>query len=206
MFVTEYATKETFFDGQEWPFPETEVGINATDSVGYGLRLFENTLALLNAGAHAPFIWYLLDEPSLTTKMWGVVALDGREKPAYTALEGLTFPVGGQVLTPPLFDGLGFYGGGVTSEGQTVLGFSNEGIEDRSFTLRLRDVPVRPAVSVQRFHALTIGDPALATPSTAEWVTVDVEHRYAKGTLDLDLSLPAATGLRVVVQHVEGGD
>jgi hypothetical protein len=105
------------------------------------------------------------------------------------------------VLTPPLFDGLGFYGGGVTSGEQTVLGFSNEGLEDRSFTVRVRSVNVAPEIMVNRFQARTIGDPNTETPSEAEWVEVTVDSRYAGGTLDFDLTLPSGTALTVVLNH-----
>lgn len=200
-FVTEYATKETAFDGQVWPSPETTVGVNATDSVGYGLRMLENTLALLNAGSHAPFLWYLLDEPSLTTKMWGIVGIEGREKPAYTALKGLGFPQGSAVLEPPLFEGTGMYGGAVTSEDQTVVSLTHEGSVEQVFTLRIRHLPAAPEVEVQRFQAVSVGDAASGVPGVAEWVPVDPVTRYAEGTLDVDLTLPPGTALTVTARH-----
>lgn len=89
----------------------------------------------------------------------------------------------------------------MTSGEQTVLGFSNEGLEDRAFTVRVRSVEGAPEITASRYQARTIGDPNTDTPGEAEWVEVTVDRRYAAGTLDLDLDLPSGTALSVVLNH-----
>ncbi|MFT5584997.1 MAG: hypothetical protein ACI9VR_002585 [Cognaticolwellia sp.] len=197
VIVSEYATKTVDFDGQIWPKPEDTVGLNATDAYGYGVRIVENTLSLLNGGAEVPVLWYLMDDVRVATKQWGLLAADGREKPGYSAIKGLDLPVGGQVLRPPLMEGLGLHAAGVHSEERTVLVFSNDNAEDQEAVVRLRGLQKPPELNVQRFESQSLGNVALGEPGVGVWVSVEPPSRYAQGVLELEISLPSQTLLRV---------
>ena len=124
VFVTEFGTKETTYNGVRYPHPGQETLFpdhaseptryySATDTVAYAVRLFENSLALANEGANVPFIWQLVDEPSELLelrKSWGLVDLEGQNKPAFQAIAtlGSAIPEDALVVEPPkqMADGL----------------------------------------------------------------------------------------------------
>ncbi len=200
VFVSEYATKELDFDGQIWPSPEDTVGLNATDSYGYGVRVVQNTLALVNAGAQIPVLWYAVDEPRITTKQWGLLAEDGREKPGYTALAGLNLPVKGLVMRPPETEDRGWIAAGIIGSEETVLVFSNDGDQPQSPVLRLRGLASRPELSALRFEAVRLGSVTSGTAGVGHWVPVEIGQRYGQGVLELELSLPPQTVVRVALR------
>ena len=196
VIVSEYATKTVDFEGQIWPSPEDRVGLNATDAYGYGVRVVENTLALLNAGANMPVLWYLVDDERSGGKQWGLLAADGREKPGYSAMKGLDLPQG-QVLKAPEMEGLGVYSAGVRGEQVTVFVFSNDNDEDREISVRIRGLDAAPDLDLLRFEAVSLGEVASGTPGVGAWVPVETKSRYAQGVVELELSLPSQTLLRL---------
>ena len=197
IIISEYASKTVDFDAQIWPGPEDTVGLNAADSYGYGVRVVENTLALLNAGAQVPVLWYLVDDVRVGGKQWGLLAEDGREKPGYSALRGLALPLGGQVLVAPEMEGLGVHGAGVRGEQSTVLVFSNDNAEDQEILVRIRGLDTAPELTLQRFEAVRLGNVASGEPGVGAWVPAEAQSRYAAGVVELQLSLPSQTLLRV---------
>lgn len=207
LWVTEYATKATVFGGADWPAPDQSGTFNATESVGYAVRVYANTLALLNAGTSAPFLWQLVDEPTEVygkDKGWGLVRLDGSPKPAYEALAPLAgaLPVGGRVLSAPVQDGLGVVAAVVASDGTIVIGLANPTDAAVEARVRLRDNRGPLVVSGATLFAQDDpGDPSAQQPGTAtvEAATVALEHGKAGWTLPV--SLPAQATLTVSLER-----
>ncbi len=61
-FISEFATKENVFHGVTYPHPDSYRDYNATNSMPYAARVYENGLALVNRGANVPFIWQATDQ------------------------------------------------------------------------------------------------------------------------------------------------
>ena len=202
VFVTEYATKETHFDGVDWGAPDTSPGINVTNSVGYAVRVFENTLALLDAGAGGLLLWQLMDEPTEIAKgkAWGLIDIDGNPKPVWTALETLLadLPVDGQILVPPETRGWPVVAAAVADAASVVLGLSNDSDEDAEVRVELAGCGGCTLTRATRFVATSLGD-GLSVVSVGETESVPLPLEKGADTVGFVVTLPAWSTLSVVV-------
>ena len=87
IFITEYATNITEFNGTSYTPPEG--GGDAADQSVFAVQVFKNTLSLVNHGAGALLIWEAADQ-SWSTKLWGMKRLDGTDRPTLPAMKTLT--------------------------------------------------------------------------------------------------------------------
>lgn len=152
-FITEYATKEMTFHGQTYPHPD-RFGeydeskmlpyYSVTCSIPFAARVYENTLALLNNGIQAPFVWQANDEPTEVHrkhKSWGLVDLQGRPKPVFNCLKTLfaNLPVGSRVVAPPAQDAGGLYSAAFIKDDVVLVGIVNDSSETAQGTIELRN-------------------------------------------------------------------
>ena len=184
VFVTEFGTKETTYNGVRYPHPGQETLFpdhaseptryySATDTVAYAVRLFENSLALANEGANVPFIWQLVDEPSELLelrKSWGLVDLEGQNKPAFQAIAtlGSAIPEDALVVEPPKQTADGLYAAAFIGGDAVVVAIANDTRENITSTIRLlnADDGLR-IVESSAFSAERLGDPLTAEPDIA---------------------------------------
>ena len=103
VFVTSYGTHQTRFHGQQYPDPGrydilgNQSGYeryyyNATFALPYGLKVFATTLELFAISEATPFIYQLYDAPDevkFKKSSWGLLDLNGQEKPVYQLLATL---------------------------------------------------------------------------------------------------------------------
>lgn len=92
VYITEYSTKNTVFDGfvtRPNNDPAVAGPIKASYSDHYAVEVFQNTLALINGGANALFYWELGDHNWGINKDWGMIDRQGNPKPVYFALKTL---------------------------------------------------------------------------------------------------------------------
>ncbi len=221
LFVTEYSSHATEYHGKEYPhgdrYGEWDEGkvfpyFSAMNAMGYGTLVYENTLALLNAGAQAPFIWQAIDEPTETNppgyddpkrKAWGLLDLWGRPKPVYLTLKTLYshLPVGAKVVKAPNQKENAVYAGALTDGGQIVVGISNTSADEQRATIDLRNAPegltVVESLAVEQTHW---GDPEKGEPDDAQIKGKDVAlEARGGGEYEIDISLRADSTLTVVL-------
>jgi len=202
VFVTEYATKDHEFHGVTYPFPEVTAGYNATDTVPYAVRVFENTLALLNNGTSAPMLWVLKDE-SWFSKMWGAVDPSGSPKPLYHALKTLypKLPVGAYVVQPPAQPDEGFYGAVFVYDGGMTVALANDSESEQTRTIQLTGAaPGLQIIENIAFEMDTPGNPSTETPDIGRTVSRPLSLvENVPGTYTIDVTLPADSTLTVVI-------
>lgn len=207
-FVTEYAThNRTWFgvtypnadDYGEWDPNAVFPYYSVTNTMPYAVRVFGNTLGLLNAGTNAPFIWQLLDFPSAVQqvgKAWGLIDLWASPKPVYGALETLypEIPVGG---TPLVAAGEhpGVYTGAYLLGNRLVIGLANETATTQTATVRLTNVACVDVRSATAFVQTYAGDPAIGEPDVGEAQARSVAF---DANFELTVALPALSTLTVV--------
>lgn len=207
-FVTEYATHERTWFGVTYPnaddygdwnpdnvFPYYSV----TNTMPYAVRVYGNTLGLLNAGANAPFIWQLLDFPSAVQqvgKAWGLLDLWGDPKPACGALLTLypEIPVGAAALLasgahPDVYTGAYLLGN------RLVVGLANESADPQTATVRLTNAFCVEVLSATAFVQTYVGDPGIGEPDVGAAQPCSIEF---DANLELTVTLPALSTLTVV--------
>ncbi len=120
LFVNSYASSETNFNGVTYPDPdEYDVLGNlstyktyyysATFTMPYALRVYSNTLDMLHHKQVIPFLYQLYDAPAdvkYKKRSWGLLDLNGGEKPVFTLLSNLLkrVPKNSTVVRPVLSD------------------------------------------------------------------------------------------------------
>ncbi len=195
-FITEFATKENTFHGVTYPQPDLFRDYSATNSMPYAVRVYENALALLNHGAHVPFIWQATDQ-DWEQKGWGLIDLAGNPKPVFYALQTWwpTVPVGASVIDVGDQSASLIYAGAFVKDDRLVIGLANDSAAACGKTLR-----VTGAASVQIVAAPAClldhqGDPATQDPDTAQVIqqslTVGPDN-------SIDITLPADSTLTLV--------
>jgi hypothetical protein len=213
-FVTEYATHETTFFGVTYPHGDDYGSWNednvfpyysVTNCMPYAVRVYENTLGLLNNGANAPFVWQLIDEPTEVNppgypgtkhKAWGLLDLWGQPKPVYGALQNLypKIPVGASVLEPLAQDWV-LYAGALLKDNRLVIGLSNGSATERSATVEISGAAHIEIVEAPAFVIDHVGDAGTGDPDTGQTLqrtlTVTPEH-------GIDVTLPAVSTLTIV--------
>ena len=211
-FVTEYATHETTFHGVSYP-PGDSYGTYdpnrvfpyyaATNCMPYAIRVYGNTLGLLNQGANAAFLWQLIDEPTEVFnkhKAWGALDLWGRPKPVYEALKTLypKIPRGGWVLQPASQDAV-VYGGAIIEDAVLVIGLANESDGARDTLVTIGGAHCLDLVEAVAFEWDLIGDPATGTPDVGRTVSkllaINADHT-------IDVSMLGDSTLTLVLRVV----
>ena len=208
LLVTEYATHERTWFGVTYPsaddYGEWDAGAvfpyySVTNTMPYAVRVYGNTLGLLNAGASAPFIWQLLDFPSAVQtvgKAWGLLDLWGAPKPVYGALRTL-YPEIVEGAAP--LDSTGIltevYSGAYALGNRLVIGLANESAEPQTATIRLAGVDCIEVLSATAFVQTYAGDPTIGEPDVgaAEPVSVEFDTGF-----ELAVELPRLSTLTVV--------
>lgn len=208
-FVTEYATHaRTWFgvtypdadDYGDWDANAVFPYYSVTNTMPYAVRVYGNTLGLLNAGANAVYIWQLIDFPSAVEevgKAWGLLDLWGNPKPVYGALETLfpEIPVGAAALA----------GAGVVSDVQcgayvcgnrVVIGLANETQSPRIAAVRLTNAACVQVLSATAFVPSYTGDPALGEPDIG--VAESRDDVAFDANFELHVTLPALSTLTIV--------
>lgn len=161
IFVTEYMTANRVFHGIEYPSADSNYVFSASDTVPFAIRVFENTLSLLNGGAAVPFLWEAADQ-GWSDSGWGLQrrAADGSVKrPAYHALKILTdlVPPGAQVLSAePQEEGI--YCAAFRLENGIVLAAVNGTDTVQSKTVRLDSSRPKEWVCTLSYSVEGIGD------------------------------------------------
>ena len=213
-FVSEYATHETTFIGVTYPHGDNYGSWNpdnvfpyysVSNCMPFAVRVFENTLGLLNNGASAPFVWQLIDEPSEVNpfgypgtkrKAWGLVDLWGNGKPVYDTLKTLypRVPVGASGIELTAQDSI-VYSGAFIKDNRLIVAMANGDEIDRELTIQVAGaeyVEIAEAPAVLWDH---VGDPATGDPDTALTVqrslTVNPDH-------SIDVTLPPVSTLTIV--------
>jgi hypothetical protein len=213
-FVTEYATSQRTYFGVTYPNADAYGGWDANDvfpyysvtnTMPFAVRVYGNTLGLLNNGANAPFIWQLLDFPSAVQqvgKAWGLLDLWGQPKPVYGALQTLypEIPVGARVLNaqgsnPHVYTGAYLLGN------RLVIGLANETASAQNATVQLTGVTCAEVLRATAFVQTYAGDPAIGEPDVgqAQPRTVAFEASHS-----LTVTLPAVSTLTVVCSVAPG--
>ena len=195
-FITEFATKENTFHGVTYPHPDLFRDYNATNSMPYAVRVYENALALLNCGAHVPFIWQATDQ-DWETKGWGLIDLAGNPKPVFHALQTWwpTVPVGASVIDLGDQSASLTYAGAFVKDDRLVIGLANDSAAECSRTLRVTGAAGVQIVAAPACLMDHHGDPATQDPDTAQVIqrslTVEPGNR-------IDVTLPADSTLTLV--------
>ena len=213
-FISEYATHETTFFGQTYPNADNYGSWNdqhvfpyysVTNCLPYAVRVYGNTLALLNNGANAPFIWQLIDEPSEVNppgytgtlrKSWGLLDLWGQPKPIYDALRTLypKIPIGASTLEPFETDGL-LYAGAYLKDNHVVVGIANDSGVDRDALLHLSGSAHIEIVETLAFVPDHVGDPSIGDPDVGQIIERELTVSPAQ---EITISLPAVSTLTIV--------
>lgn len=160
VFVTEFATLTDTYNGAKIEKP--------TESDAFALRVFENALSFLNCGANALIYWQALDMSWEPNSTFGLIAVDGQERPALHALRTLVpeISLGARVL--PLKQSQPLYAAAFAKDNTLVIALVNP--SDTQITV------------------------TLATPSPAS-ITLTKATRYASdvpppSSLALPLDMP----------------
>jgi len=213
-FVTEYATHETTFHGVTYPhcdhygeWDESNVFpyYSVSNTMPYAVRVYENTLGLLNSGANVPFIWQAIDEPTEVNppgysgskrKSWGLLDLWGNPKPAYDALKTLypEIPVGASVVQASAQDST-LYSGALIKDGRLVVGMANGSTLECSAAVQISSAVNLEIVEAVAFVIDHVGGPEIGDPDTGQTIyrelTVNPDH-------SIDVVLPGDSTLTII--------
>jgi hypothetical protein len=199
-WITEYATKEYRFHGLTYPRPDDTGGYSAAFSMAYAVRVYENTLALLNNGASVLLYWSAQDGG----KSWGYVDASGNKKCVYYTLSTLfpEIPVGASVINITQQDST-IYAGAYIYNDRLVIGLVNDSTTERSTTVRIQGAPGINIVQAPACIIDHVGDPVTEDPDTAQIVyrslTVNPDN-------SIDVTLPGDSTLTIVCDIVTTGD
>ena len=182
---------------------------SVSDSVPFAVRVVENTLAMLNAGATALFYWCAQDAGG---KSWGYVDGAGRRKPVFFAQQNL-FPllaVGARTLRAPArAAGSDVTLGAFASAGgaRLLVAASNAGQVAEAVSLALAGCPAR---GLRLANATSFLSTRLGNPSAGEWDEAGLfaaaagQVGGALGVCELRLALPALSTLSVELEVLLG--
>lgn len=105
IFVTEYSSDITEYDGVKWPSPRERITDTVVDTWPHALRVIANSITNLNRGANA-LVLYRLTNTHWHKTGWGIVqpttGSGFQPKPVYGAIAMAlsTLPVGSETLVP----------------------------------------------------------------------------------------------------------
>ncbi|QUI21652.1 hypothetical protein HZI73_04800 [Vallitalea pronyensis] len=215
VFVTEYATKQSDYHNHYYKMPDNFGSWDdekvfpyhsVSNVIPYAVRVYENTLALLNSGANSTLVWQLNDEPTEVhrkSKSWGLVDLWGNPKPVYQALLTLFphIPVGAQVIEAPHQQAHQLYSGCFKDGNKIILGIANGNDKTYSTTVRLINAPAHLVVKdALAFEGTYYGSALTGEPDRGTIVnrTVGIEN-MGDGTYDIHVTLPRDSTLTVIL-------
>ena len=154
LLVTAFATSETKFNDVQYPDPnqydllgnlntsETYY-YSATFTLPYALRVYSNTLDLLKHKQVVPFLYQLYDAPAdvkYKKRSWGLLDLNGGEKPVFTLLSHLMKDVPKQSAIistlEPTQGGLNALS--FKNQDEVLVTVLNESLETKSIQVSLR--------------------------------------------------------------------
>jgi len=154
LLVNAYATSETKFNEVQYPDPNQYDVLgnlntfetyyySATFSLPYALRVYSNTLNLLKYENVIPFLYQLYDAPAdvkYKKRSWGLLDLNGEEKPVFTLLSNLMkqVPKRASIVstiaeTPGGLNAILF-----KNQDEILVTVLNEGLESKSIQISLR--------------------------------------------------------------------
>ncbi len=135
IWVLEYATRQYTYDGIAYPDPDKVGQYNASFTMPYAVRTYENTLAFLNLGVTVPFYWDAADAPG-SSKQWGYLDERGARKPIYETLKAL-FPhvAAGSAILKTIQDSA-LYAGAYLHDTDMTLAIANDSKTLRTATVR----------------------------------------------------------------------
>jgi hypothetical protein len=219
IFVTEFSTKEATFHGVRYPHPEhgtrfeLDAGrgyYSASHTMSFAVRLFENTLALLNQGANVPFVWQLVDDETellRDKKSWGLVDVKGKAKPAFGALKTLCsqIPVGARVVAPPEQTGADLYSAAFVDRGRVVVAAANDTNTQKTARFRLRGAGGRlDIIDAKAYRLDARGSPDTGEPDRGRVVPQHLTLRASgTGEYTFDAALPPDSTLTVVLRKTQ---
>lgn len=178
LFVNAYAPPETKFNGVQYPDPdEYDVLGNqntfetyyysAAFTLPYALRMYSNTLELLKFRDAIPFLFQIYDAPAdvkYKKQSWGLLDLNGGEKPVFTLLSNLVkeVPKRATILStleplPANLNAMAF-----VNQDEWVVTAVNEDLKSKDIQVRLKGAPRKLDVKNAAIHyALELHPPEL---------------------------------------------
>ena len=180
-------TQTTFFDAT-WPSPEESVDFNVTASAAYAVRVIENALLSMGAGAQRVYFGHAVDGPSIGS---GLTTTAGAKKPLYRALElALPLASGATVIASPDQTGRAAYLAVFTTADQIVVVATNEDGDHQALDMVLEGVTGKETVaSARSFVRYIAGDPAKEDGDTVGVydLSIDVFFNDGKTSIEADL-------------------
>jgi hypothetical protein len=156
LFVTEYATGATTFNGVNYDPVESDGANRASDSDAYAQRVFEQTLVHINRGASVLILWEAADQP-WSQHAWGMVTSDqdgGRPRPVFHALTTLMPHVPRNALALiPLSPDKRVTATGFLDENNLIVALANGTNSSQTRTLVIRNAPGLHLIGATRFQA-----------------------------------------------------
>ena len=171
----------------------------------FAVRVYENSLALINSGANAAFLWQAIDEPTEVynkDKAWGLIDLDSNPKPVYYALKTLCseIPVGAHIIQPPTQSATDVYAGAFLHGTRLVIGVANDSTEEKSKTIQLTGIPLGlEIVRAKAFEQIYFGSPDTEDPDIGQIVNRTLTAVQPEpGQYNIDVILPPDSTLTIV--------
>jgi len=184
-----------------------------TNSMPFAVKVYENTLSILNGGANVPMVWQAIDEPVEVQptnfnkddkhKSWGLLDLWGNPKPVYGALKTLypEIPVGANVLVPPDQTANDLYTAAFTKDNKVIVAIANTTSTSQSNTIYLTNGPGDlEIIKATAFERTYFGDPADSDPDIGQEVSKSLTLvETSPGDYSIDVTLVAHSTLTIVM-------
>lgn len=188
IWVTHVDTTETTFFDATWPSPESSLDFNVTASAAYAVRVIENALVSIAAGAQRVYFDYAVDGPSIGS---GLATDVGSKKPLYRALE-LALPVasGATVIASPDQTGRALYVAVFTTADQIVVVATNEDGGHQALDVVLEGLTGKETIaSARSFVRYTAGDPAKGEGDSVGVYDISVDVSISDGNASIEADL-----------------
>lgn len=206
ILLTSYTNRIKQYGEFEYPDPERydilgnkpdyeRYYYSASFSMPYALRSYSNTLDLLSHPQVIPFIHQLFDAPEAVKfkkQSWGLLDLNGGEKPLYTLLSALLsrIPKQARILTLDLSDTPGLRGLGFLNNEKLVLTLCNETATRIDVRFIMKAAPDVFTI----VHAMDLLSPKINHPDLGRMDIVEEESlslKLKRSGDDLSTSFPA---------------
>jgi hypothetical protein len=185
---TDADTTQTTFLGATWPSPDADVDFNVTASAAYAVRVIENALVSIEAGAQRVYFGYAVDGKSIGS---GLATDTGSKKPLYRALE-LALPLanGATVLASPDQTGRAVYVAAFTTKDQIVVVATNEDSDHQALDVVLEGSTGKETpASARSFIRYTAGDPAKGKSDVVGVYDISADITFADGKSSIEADL-----------------
>jgi len=210
IWYTEYATRQTRFHGVPYPHPDYESdNYCASFTMPYAIRVFENTLSLLNHGVNVPFYWCSEDYRG-SKKQWGYIGPQGEKKPIYFALRALYGNIrpGTRVVIPPGdMARRSVYAGAFLNDVDTdapvvIVAMANTSSEKRKAKILLKHAPAGlRCVKADSVEIETWGDRKKKIADVAKLVPKEVRLKKKGDGYAMNVTLPRDSALTVILRR-----